>query len=80
MQSPCPKSRFRTHKQTKWSWQQEHEEAFQWAKNALQRDSLLVHYDSSKPLVLACDASQYGSGAVPWMMVWKGLLHMFPEL
>ena len=51
-------------KDARWSWQEEHEKAFQCAKNALQADSLLVHYDSSKPLVLACDASQYGLGAV----------------
>ena len=51
-------------KEARWSWQKEHEKAFQCAKNALQADSLLVHYDSSKPLVLACDASQYGLGAV----------------
>ena len=51
-------------KEARWSWQEEHEKAFQCAKNALQADSPLVHYDSSKPLVLACDASQYGLGAV----------------
>ena len=39
-------------------------EAFRAAKSALQDDSLLVHYDESKPLVLACDASQYSLGAV----------------
>ena len=33
-------------------------------KNALQDDTLLVHYDASRQLVLACDASQYGLGGV----------------
>ena len=37
---------------------------FQDAKNALQDNTLLVHYDSSKQLVLACDASPHGLGAV----------------
>ena len=52
------------HKDVKFCWKPEQEEAFNAAKKALQSDSLLVHYDSSKPLVLACDASQYGLGAV----------------
>ena len=43
---------------------QEQDEAFSAAKEALQDDLLLVHYDESKPLILACDASQYGLGAV----------------
>ena len=51
-------------KDVKWMWGQEQEEAFSAAKEALQDDSLLVHYDESKPLILACDASQYGLGAV----------------
>ena len=51
-------------KQIQWEWGKEQENAFQEAKKALQTDSLLVHYDETKPLILACDASQYGLGAV----------------
>ena len=47
-----------------WCWGREQEEAFQAAKDALQTDAVLVHYDPAKPLVIACDASQYGIGAV----------------
>jgi hypothetical protein len=39
-------------------------EAFKWAKNGLQADSLLVHFDPVKPLIMESDASQYGLGAV----------------
>ena len=48
----------------KWCWHQEQKKAFRVAKEALQGDNLLVHYDTAKPLVLACYASQYGIGAV----------------
>ena len=51
-------------KKQKWEWSTVQEQAFQIAKEALKGDSLLVHYDTEKPLVLACDASQYGIGAV----------------
>ena len=51
-------------KKQKWEWSTAQEKAFQTAKEALQADSLLIHYDPSKPLVLACDASQCGIGAV----------------
>lgn len=47
-----------------WSWGPRQKKAFELAKGALQEDTLLVHYDGSKPLVLACDASPYGLGAV----------------
>ncbi len=48
----------------KWCWGPQQSQAFQAAKNALQADSLLVHYDPARPIVLSCDASQYGIGAV----------------
>ena len=51
-------------KQQKWHWGTDQQKAFQAAKDALQSDSLLVYYDPQKPLVLACDASEYGIGAV----------------
>ena len=51
-------------KDVQWIWGTEQEAAFEAAKGALQDDSLLVHYDESKPLILACDASQYSLGAV----------------
>ena len=41
------------------------------AKNLLQLDSLLVHFDQDKPILLACDASPYGVGAV--------LSHQMPD-
>ena len=33
-------------------------------KSLLESPNLLVHFDGSKPLILACDASPYGVGAV----------------
>jgi len=52
------------HKNKKWAWTDSQDKAFKMAKEALQTDSVLVHYDSTKPLLLACDASEYGIGAV----------------
>ena len=48
---------------TRWHWDKSRAEAFEAAKNALQDDTLLAHYDSNCQL-LACDASPYGLGAV----------------
>jgi len=39
-------------------------EAFQKIKDQLKSDAVLIHFDPSKPLVLACNASPYGVGAV----------------
>ena len=51
-------------KDVKWMWGKKEDDAFHAAKNALQDNSLLTYYDESKQLLLACDASQYGLGAV----------------
>ena len=58
-------------KGVKWMWNKAQEDAFIEAKEALQSDAHLVHFDPNKPLVLACDASPYGCGAV--------LSHQMPD-
>ena len=47
-----------------WNWSDECEAAFCKLKEKLASTSVLVHYDISLPLKLACDASAYGVGAV----------------
>lgn len=51
-------------KNTRWCWGAEQKKAFQKAKESLTSDCVLVHFDPAKPLILACDASPYGVGAV----------------
>ncbi|KAL9987156.1 hypothetical protein ACROYT_G001413 [Oculina patagonica] len=51
-------------KGSKWQWLKEQQEAFEKAKELLQSAELLVHFDPSKELILATDASDYGVGAV----------------
>lgn len=51
-------------KKATWRWTRQHDEAFKGVKKLLSSDSLLVHFDPSKPIVLTCDASPYGTGAV----------------
>ena len=51
-------------KDTKWIWGKDQQEAFERAKDILQSSTLLVHYDSKRQLVLTCDASPFGIGAV----------------
>ncbi|KAG8173468.1 hypothetical protein JTE90_024130 [Oedothorax gibbosus] len=51
-------------KNRKWEWKEDVERAFQEAKRTIGSSSLLVHFDNNKEVVLACDASPYGLGAV----------------
>ena len=47
-----------------WKWTPECQKAFDDVKTALTSPQVLTHYNSKKKLVLACDASPYGVGAV----------------
>jgi len=58
-------------KNTFWSWGPKQKSAFEAIKKQLTSDSLLVHYDPNAELILSCDASPYGVGAV--------LSHRFAE-
>ena len=60
-----------TKKATPWKWEDEEQAAFQQLKNVLSLDQVLVHFDPNKTLVLACDASIVGIGAV--------LVHRYPD-
>ena len=51
-------------KNTSWLWGTEQKSAFNEIKEQLTSDSLLVHYDPDAKLILSCDASAYGVGAV----------------
>ena len=50
--------------QSSWSWESSQQVAFSKAKELLTSASVLVHYEPDRELVLACDASEYGVGAV----------------
>lgn len=51
-------------KEVKWRWDTEQQRAFDDSKSLMQSGALLVHYEGDKDLILACDASPYGVGAV----------------
>ena len=59
------------HQSTEWRWGQKEQESFQQSKNLLLSSKVLVHFDPKLPVVLACDASSYGVGAV--------LAHKMPD-
>ncbi|XP_011883552.1 PREDICTED: uncharacterized protein K02A2.6-like [Vollenhovia emeryi] len=47
-----------------YKWSRDCEQAFQEAKRQFKSDTVLVHFDTKLPLILATDASPYGVGAV----------------
>ncbi|KAI4892783.1 hypothetical protein NFI96_006341, partial [Prochilodus magdalenae] len=51
-------------KDVQWGWGKAQEKAFRESKQLLESATRLVHYSPSQDLILACDASAYGVGAV----------------
>ena len=51
-------------KNTQWRWGNAEMEAFNKAKEELASPRLLTHFNPRRPLLLSCDASPYGIGAV----------------
>lgn len=47
-----------------WKWGEEQQLAFEILKTLLTSESLLVHFNPDAPLILSCDASPVGVGAV----------------
>ena len=58
-------------KDVPWQWTNQEEKAFVASKDLLTSSQLLVHFDPKLKLILACDASAYGVGAV--------LAHQLPD-
>lgn len=58
-------------KHVPWKWTSKQDKAFQDSKELLTSSQLLVHFNPKLPLLLACDASAYGIGAV--------LAHLMPD-
>ena len=58
-------------KDVKWRWTSDENNAFLASKDLLTSSSLLVHFNPKLKLILACDPSAYGIGAV--------LAHKYPD-
>ena len=52
------------HKDAPWRWTTVEQESFKQSKELLLSSTVLVHFNPDLPIVLACDASSYGVGAV----------------
>ena len=51
-------------KKRHWSWGEEQQLAFDKVKSQLTSSPVLMHFDPEKEIILSCDASPYGVGAV----------------
>ena len=49
-----------TRKDAQWKWGPMEQKAFNDAKHAITKDSVLMHFDAQLPITLACDASPTG--------------------
>ena len=49
---------------TIWQWTDKHQKALEIVKAMLTSNTVMVHYSLKLPLILVCDASSYGVGAV----------------
>ena len=54
-----------------WQWSPKHQQAFEQSKALLLAEPVRVHYNPLLPIVITCDASPYGVGAV--------LAHAMPD-
>ena len=52
------------HQKVRLQWKDGHKEAFRRAKETLQSSQVTTHFEPRKKVILACDASPYGVGAV----------------
>ena len=55
-----------------WVWGKVQRAAFKEVNKSLQSSNLLVHFDPQKQLVLDCDSSLYGIGAVLYHVMEDG--------
>ena len=51
-------------KGVKWMWKSEQQKSFEKSKQMLLSAQVLTHFDSDREVVVVCDASRYGIGAV----------------
>lgn len=51
-------------KNSSWEWTERHQNAFEKIRESISSPAILVHFDPKQPIILACDSSIRGLGAV----------------